>query len=112
MGLILGSTSRFGSNANLARQQPASLESFNHDGTQIARRRNHRRQLPLRQIAYFLIAVVSFKVFLFFDMGAGAYGAKTKALLAGNSLEKLAGHAMQLDPVSLWFVNGVRFGRW
>lgn len=102
MGLSLGTPKR----------QSVSLESFNHDGMQIARRRRSRRELPLRQVAYFLIAVVSFKIFLFFDMGAGAYGAKVDELMRGSTWERAAGYAMRLDPVSEWVVDGIRFGRW
>jgi len=102
MGLSIGTPKR----------QSVSLESFNHDGVQIARRRRRQRELPLRQVAYFLIAVVSFKIFLFFDMGAGAYGAKIDELMQGTKWERAAGWAMQLDPASQWVVDGVRFGRW
>jgi hypothetical protein len=94
------------------KKKPVSLESFNHDGVEIARRRHRAHGIPLRQIAYFLIAVVSFKIFLFFDMGAGAYGAKIQELMQGETWERAAGYAMQLDPASQWFVDGVRYGRW
>ena len=102
MSLIFGTQKR----------QSVSLESFNHDGLQIARRRRSRRVLPIRQVLYFLLAVMSFKIFLFFDMGAGAYGAKVDELMQGGTWERVAGFAMQLDPASLWVVDGIRFGRW
>lgn len=76
-----------------------------------ARRRNQRR-LPLRQICLFVLAVLSFKVFLVFELGGAAYGAKMAALAEGNMLERFAGRAMALDPVSEWIVEGVRYGTW
>ena len=89
-----------------------SLESFNHDGIEIVRRRSRRRALPLRQLCYFLLVVLSFKIFLFLNMGAAAYGAKIEEMSQGAGFERLAARAMVLDPVSQWFVDGVRFGRW
>lgn len=88
------------------------LVSFNHDGVEIARRRPRRREWPVRQVVLFLVAVLSFKIFLFFDMGGGAYGAKVEELGRGNGFERIAARAMALDPVSRWLVDGLRYGRW
>ena len=89
-----------------------SVRSFNHDGVEIARRRRKRREFPLRQVLLFALAVVSFKIFLFLDMGAAAYGQKILDLGEGALLERLAARAMVLDPVSQWVVDGLRYGRW
>ena len=89
-----------------------AINSFNHDGVQIARVRRKPRELPLRQLLLFVVAVVSFKIFLFLDMGAAAYGQKVSELAGGTLLERVASRAMVMDPVSEWFLNGVRFGRW
>ncbi|MCP3972810.1 MAG: hypothetical protein GY717_21330 [Rhodobacteraceae bacterium] len=92
--------------------QIRSLESFRHDGAEIARIRPQRREWPLRHLLLFVLAVMSFKIFLYFDMGAAAYGAKIEELAQGGLTDRLAARAMVLDPVSEWFVGGVRFGRW
>lgn len=92
-------------------QKFRSLESFNHDGFEIARRRPSRRGFPWQQVLYFAVAVVAFKIFLFFEMGGGAYGAKIEALKDGTTLEQVAAVAMTLDPVSQYVVDAIRFGR-
>ena len=111
MGLIFGSSKR------QTKATPdgsyASMSSFNHDGLELARvKREKRREFPFRHVFLFLLAVASFKVFLFLDMGAGAYGAKAEALAEGTRLEQIAGWAMKMDPLSLYIVDGLRFGAW
>jgi hypothetical protein len=88
------------------------LESFGHDGLEIARLRRHRRSLPVRQILLFLLAVISFKVFLFLNLGGAAYGAKVTELSEGILIERVAGYGMALDPVSKYLVNGFYYGSW
>lgn len=83
-----------------------------HAGPINAIRRQLRRRLPVREIMLFVLAVASFKIFLFFDLGAANYGSKMAALSEGNLLERVAGRAMVLDPVSEWVVDGVRYGTW
>jgi len=111
MGLI------FGSNKRQRKATPtgayASLSSFKHDGIDLARvKRDKRREFPFRHVFLFLLAVGSFKIFLFLDMGAGAYGAKAEALAEGTRLEQIASWAMKMDPLSLYIVDGLRFGAW
>ncbi|MDJ0626820.1 MAG: hypothetical protein QNJ44_01060 [Rhodobacter sp.] len=89
-----------------------SVESYNHDGLELARRRAHRREFPLKQLAQLVLAVMLFKIFLFFQLGAGGYGARMAQLAEGNILEQLAAKAMILDPVSVWLIEGLRFGLW
>lgn len=110
MGWSIGREGRF--SAGGVRGRAASLKSFNHDGLEIARRRKAHRFFPIRQLFYFLVLVVSFKIFLFFGLGASAYGAKIVEMSQGAAWERIAAKAMVLDPVSQWFVDGVRFGRW
>ncbi len=108
MDLDVTKTNRFA----VKPMKTASLESFNHDGLEIARRKSKRREWPIREIALFALAVVSFKIFLFFEMGAAAYGAKIAEFGAGGPVEQALGWAMTLDPVSTWIVDGIRFGHW
>ena len=86
--------------------------AMNQSGVVNEARRQARRRLPVREILLFGLAVFSFKIFLFFDLGGAAYGAKADVLAQGNTLERIASHAMALDPISKWVVNGVRFGTW
>ena len=77
-----------------------------------ALRRQGRRRIPVRHILLFLLAVVSFKIFLVLQLGAASYGAKMQELTAGNTVERIAAHVMVLDPASKWIVGGIRFGTW
>ena len=88
------------------------IRSFNHDGVEIARVRRKKRELPLRHLLQFALAVFSFKIFLFLDMGPAAYGQKVADLSNGTLIERVASRAMILDPVSQWLVDGLRYGRW
>ena len=89
--------------------RPARLvEGFNLDNTELARLRARRRGLPWRHIYLFVLAVVFFKIFLYYEMGPGAYGAKIELLSQGNLMERVAGVVMVLDPVSQWVVDEVR----
>ena len=108
----LTTKSQHGYSVGAVHQHRGSLESFNHDGLEIARRKTKRRELPIRQIFLFLVAVLSFKIFLFLDMGGAAYGAKIEELSQGAAWERLAARAMVLDPASKWLIDGVRYGRW
>ncbi len=85
-----------------------SVESFNHDGMELARRRRHRRVLPIRQILQFALAVLAFKIFLFIQIGAVAYNGKMAELSEGNMLERAAAAIMVLDPVSKGVVTAIR----
>ncbi|WP_216665230.1 hypothetical protein [Pseudoruegeria sp. HB172150] len=92
---------------NFTIRKAQSVESFRHDGIEIARRRQHRRSLPVRQIALFLLAVFAFKIFLFLQLGPVAYGGKMAELSQGGTFERIAAKVMVLDPVSELLVEGV-----
>lgn len=94
------------------RNRGRSVEGFNHDGLELARRRRIRRALPIRQILLFLLAVVSFKVFLFLNLGGATYGAKMAELAEGALIERVAARAMAMDPVSNYLVRGFTHGTW
>lgn len=87
-----------------------SVEGFNLDGTELARRRKHGRTVPVKQLFQLGLAFLSFKVFLFFQLGAAGYGSKMAQLSDGALLERVAAKAMALDPVSAWVIDLIRFG--
>ena len=90
-------------------RETRSIGSFNHDGLELARRRKHRRGLPLGHIALFALAVVAFKIFLVVQLGSATYGARMTALAEGGMLERVAAKVMILDPVSQWIVDEIRY---
>ncbi|MDJ0822614.1 MAG: hypothetical protein QNJ09_12510 [Paracoccaceae bacterium] len=108
MYLTLGKQKAYATKHAAAR----SVQSFNHDGLELARRRKHSRFYPLPQILQFALAYISFKVFLYFQMGAGSYGGKMTQLAEGSLLERVAAKVMTLDPLSLWVIDFVRYGLW
>lgn len=75
-------------------------------------RRQMRRRVSVAHVLLFILAVFSFRIFLFFDLGGAQYGAKMNALAEGNALERVASVAMRLDPVSNWVIQGIRYGKW
>ncbi|MDF0599821.1 hypothetical protein P1J78_03655 [Psychromarinibacter sp. C21-152] len=95
--------------ARFAPARSSSVQSFNHDGLELARRKPHRRKLPVAKFVQFALAVFAFRLFLFLQMGALAYTAKMEALADGALLERLAGKAMALDPVTLYIADMIRF---
>ncbi|MEM1387134.1 MAG: hypothetical protein AAF748_08590 [Pseudomonadota bacterium] len=90
---------------------PRSLESFNHDGVEIARRKRRApRGLPWGHFALFALTVVAFKVFLASQIGLASYGAKMAQLAEGSRIERVAAFAMTLDPVSELMVSALQRG--
>ena len=85
-----------------------SVESFGHDGLEIARRRRHSRGLPLVQFVQLTALFVALRIILCLQLGPAAYGAKAAELAEGGVLERFAGFAMRLDPVSLEIVSLLR----
>ena len=84
------------------------LLSVTHDGTVVARlRRRPQRQFPWGLLIKFLLVGAVMKILLYADMGPAAYGAKAAELREGNLLEKAAGHAMIMDPVSRSLIDSV-----
>ena len=84
------------------------VEGFNLDGAEIARIRKKRRWVPWRQVYLFVLAVVAFKIALFFNIGAGAYGAMVGDLMQGDTLERVGGILLTLDPISEALVQWLR----
>lgn len=90
-----------------------TVENFELNRLEKARHgRKKRRALPIKQVAYLLVAFFAFKVFLHLDMGGAAYGAKAEELAQGNQLERAASWAMQMDPITQWLVTGITLGDW
>ncbi len=76
------------------------VEGFNLDGVEIARIRRKRRWVPWRQVYLFVLAVLAFKIALYFNLGPGAYGGMIDEMLQGNTLERMGGILLTLDPIS------------
>lgn len=90
-----------------------SLESFQQDGIEVARRRRKSRFVfPTKQVLLFALAFLSYRIFLFFEIGANAYSEKLTEWASGGPAQKTLSFLMTLDPISMWIINGIRFGTW
>ncbi len=97
MTTLLGSNP---SNRQIEYRANFVVEGFNLDGMEIARIRRKRRWVPWRQVYLFVLAVLAFKIALYFNIGAGAYGGMIDEMLQGNTLERVGGILLTLDPIS------------
>ncbi|WP_425052125.1 hypothetical protein [Psychromarinibacter sp. S121] len=86
-----------------------SVESFNHDGLELARRKKYRRTFPVGKFLQFMLAIFAFKIFLFLQMGPVAYAEKRHDLAESGTFGRIAAGAMALDPVSKKVVDTIRF---
>lgn len=83
-----------------AYRRSSAVLSFNHDGLEIARVRNERRWLPLWHIAVFLYLALLIRVIVIADIGPAAYANRVEKMNEGSFLERAAGKAMYMDPIS------------
>lgn len=95
--------------ARFAPQTDRSIQGFNHDGIELARRKSHRRGFPLAKFLQFALAIFAIKIFLFMQIGAVAYNTKMHELAEGNLLERVASKAMLIDPISYQIIDLIRF---
>lgn len=86
-----------------------SVESFNHDGLELARRKKSRRSFPVAKLLQFMLAVFAFKIFLFLQLGPVAYAEKRNDLAESGAFGRVAAAAMALDPVSHKVVDAIKF---
>ncbi len=97
MTTLLGSNP---SNRQIEHRANFVVEGFNLDGMEIARIRKKRRWVPWRQVYLFVLAVLAFKILLYFNIGPGAYGGMVDEMLQGSTLERMGGILLTLDPIS------------
>jgi len=76
------------------------VTSVNHDGLLIARPRPLDLRLTWRGVAYVIIVMMAFKVFLYAQIGPLAYQERVIALQNGTLAEQVAAYAMAADPLT------------
>jgi len=89
-------------NRNHQRLANGYVTSVNHDGLIIARPRRREPHKKLRAVAFVIIILMAFKIFLFAQIGPAAYEQRLVALQNGSFLENIAGYAMTADPITIW----------
>ncbi len=77
------------------------VTSVNHDGLLIARPRPIDVRLTWRGVAYVIIVMMAFKVFLFAQIGAAAYQEKVTGLQNGTLAQQIGAYVMVADPVTV-----------
>lgn len=83
------------------------VTSMNHDGLVIARPRKQSSGFPLRGLFLCLSILLTFKGFLFAQLGEAAYTDRVALLEAGTIVEKIGAYAMKADPVTLWIAGQI-----
>jgi hypothetical protein len=76
------------------------VTSMNHDGLLIARPRPKEVKLTWRGVAYVVVVMMAFKIFLYAQMGPLAYQEKVFAMGNGSLAEQIGAYVMVADPVT------------
>ncbi|MEE9388606.1 MAG: hypothetical protein V3U96_08335 [Paracoccaceae bacterium] len=83
------------------------VTSMNHDGLLIARPVRTDLRFTWRGVAYVIIVMMAFKIFLHAQIGAEAYQARVVALQNGSITAQLGAYAMTADPITVAFANAM-----
>jgi len=81
------------------------ITSVNHDGLLIARPRPTDVRLTWRGVAYVVLVMMAFKIFLFAQIGATAYQEKVVALQNGTLAQQIGAYVMVADPATIAIAN-------
>lgn len=88
----------------------ASLQSFNHDALEIARRRRVRHAVPLQQFSAFVYLAFTLRILAMAEAGPGGYAYRIAEMRDGTLVERGAAVVMQADPVSQRIAMKLRRG--
>ncbi len=83
------------------------ITSMNHDGLLVARPRPKEVRLTWRGVAYVVIIMMAFKVFLYAQIGAEAYQERVVALQNGSFAQQIGSYAMAADPITAALANAI-----
>lgn len=83
------------------------ITTMNHDGLLVARPRPKEVRLTWRGVAYMIIIMMAFKIFLHAQIGAEAYQERVIALQNGSVAEQIGAYAMVADPITVAIANAV-----
>ena len=78
------------------------VTSVNHDGLIIARPVRRATRRPLRGVFLALAVLLTFKGFVYAQIGAAAYDERVGLLSSGTLVEKIGAYAMHADPITIW----------
>lgn len=83
------------------------VTSVNHDGLIIARPRRKSSRLPLRGLFLSLAVLLTFKGFVYAQIGEAAYTDRVNLLANGTIVERIGAYAMHADPATLWIARQI-----
>lgn len=83
------------------------ITTMNHDGLLIARPRPKDVRLTWRGVAYVVIIMMAFKIFLHAQIGAEAYQERIVSLQNGSIAQQIGAYAMVADPVTVAIANAI-----
>ncbi len=83
------------------------VTSVNHDGLIIARPARRSSGMPLRGVFLCLTVLLTFKAFVYAQIGAAAYADRVALLESGTIVEKLGAYVMVADPVTVWLAQQI-----
>lgn len=84
------------------------ITSVNHDGLLIARPRPTDVRFTWRGVAYVIIVMMAFKVFLYAQLGPAAYQDKVFSLQNGTVAQQVGAYVMAADPVTAWIATAAQ----
>ncbi len=83
------------------------VTSIGADGLIIAKPRRRTSKLPLRGLFLSLLVLITFKGFVYAQIGGQAYQDRVALLESGSIVEQVGAYAMYADPVTLWIAKQI-----
>ena len=83
------------------------VTSINHDGLIIARPARRSSGVPLRGLFLCLLVLLTFKGFVYAQIGGAAYADRVGLLENGTIVEQLGAYVMFADPATLWIAQQI-----
>jgi hypothetical protein len=78
------------------------ITSVNHDGLIIAKPHRRSSNRPMRGIFMSLLVLLTFKGFVYAQIGSSAYGDRVDLLKSGTIVEQVGAYMMHADPITVW----------
>ncbi len=83
------------------------VTSMNHDGLVIANPKRTDVRFTWRGVAYVIIVMMAFKVFLFAQIGEQAYQERVTNLQNGSFAQQIGSYVMAADKITVTIANAI-----
>lgn len=81
------------------------VTTMTKDGLIIARPQRRSSRLPARGLFLSLLVLLTFKGFVYAQIGEIAYQSRVDLLAQGTIVEQIGSYAMYADPITLWIAQ-------